>query len=143
MLTERKFIPPINDRFSFLMLIPKTSVLRRTPRRCLLALAMLMTLILSLVARAQNSSTLSQEQMRQFLSTANVMKSKEIGKGLTRPLRLTLSDGVRTHDALFETIEKRTTTVQFVTAGESRTSPTPIISTSQPTRLPCCSGSTT
>jgi hypothetical protein len=48
--------------------------------------------------------------MREFLLSADVIASRETGTGTTRPRRLTLSDGVRTHDALFQTIDERALT---------------------------------
>ena len=46
-------------------------------------------------------------EMREFLLSADVIASRETGTGTTRPHRLTLSDGSRTHDALFQTIDER------------------------------------
>jgi hypothetical protein len=44
--------------------------------------------------------TLTKEQIKQFLLTAKVVKSKQSNKGMTQPWRLTLRDGTVTHDAL-------------------------------------------
>lgn len=49
---------------------------------------------------------LTVEQMKTFLLTAKVIKEKRTSKGITAPSRLTLSDGVTTHDAGFQTIEE-------------------------------------
>jgi hypothetical protein len=49
---------------------------------------------------------LSEEEMRQFLLTAKVIKSEETRKGVTRPRKLTLSDGKLTHDAGFQSIDE-------------------------------------
>lgn len=51
---------------------------------------------------------LSPDQQRQFLLTAKVVDSRPIGRGVTGSLRLTLSDGVLTHDAAFQSIDVRT-----------------------------------
>ena len=40
-----------------------------------------------------------------FLLSAEVIGSQETGTGTTKPRRLTLSDGTRTHDGLFQTID--------------------------------------
>ena len=56
-------------------------------------------------------------EMREFLLSAEVIASRETGAGTTRPRRLTLSDGERTHDALFQTIDKRAATQRL---GRSR-----------------------
>jgi hypothetical protein len=50
---------------------------------------------------------LTLEQRLHFLRTAEVVASKEIGKGVTRPYRLTLSDGTVTHDAAFQAIDEQ------------------------------------
>lgn len=56
---------------------------------------------------------LTEEQIRQFLLTANVVKSRQSRKGITSPYRLTLSDGALTHDASFQAIDERKTMMQF------------------------------
>jgi len=45
--------------------------------------------------------------MRRFLLTADVVRSRPIGKGVTDPWRLTLSDGRLTHDAAFNYVDER------------------------------------
>lgn len=52
---------------------------------------------------------LTRDDMRTFLQKAKVIKSRDLGKGVTRPLRLTLTDGTTTHDAVFQTIDDRAT----------------------------------
>jgi hypothetical protein len=47
---------------------------------------------------------LSEAEMRQFLLKAKVIGSKTSSKGITRPSRLTLSDGRITHDASFQSV---------------------------------------
>src|SRR5579884_2473735 len=49
---------------------------------------------------------LTNDQMKHFLLTAKVVRSKQSGKGITHPLRLTLSDGVITHDAAFQMVDE-------------------------------------
>jgi len=56
---------------------------------------------------------LSEEEMRQFLLTAKVIKSKETSKGITRPHKLTLSDGKLTHDAGFQSIDEFKNVMKF------------------------------
>jgi hypothetical protein len=56
---------------------------------------------------------LSEEEMRQFLLTAKVIKSKETSKGITRPRKLTLSDGKLTHDAGFQVIDEFKNVMKF------------------------------
>ena len=56
--------------------------------------------------RAADETSLSKEQIKQFLLTAKVIASKESSKGVTHPSRLTLSDGTITHDASFQHIDE-------------------------------------
>ena len=44
-----------------------------------------------------------------FLRTARIVKAAPIDKGVTRPRRLTLTDGRLTHDAAFQAVDERTT----------------------------------
>jgi hypothetical protein len=53
---------------------------------------------------AAKEQTLSKEQIKQFLLTAKVVASKQTGKGVTSPWRLTLSNGTVTHDASFQAV---------------------------------------
>jgi hypothetical protein len=71
---------------------------------------------LVIVAAAQTvrtEPTLTEEQQREFLLNANVVNSRQIGKGITNPWRLTLSDGTLTHDAAFQSIDERKPVVQL------------------------------
>jgi hypothetical protein len=54
--------------------------------------------------KLSDEPNLTDEQKEEFLLKAPVVNSKEIGKGITHPWRLTLSDGTLTHDAAFVTI---------------------------------------
>ncbi|MEE8146343.1 MAG: hypothetical protein V3T24_01965, partial [Longimicrobiales bacterium] len=56
---------------------------------------------------AAEEPTLTKEQMRQFLLTAEIVDSAPIGTGVTRPWRLTLSDGTITHAAAFQSVDER------------------------------------
>jgi len=57
--------------------------------------------------RAPSPQVLSPQQKRDFLLTAKVIKSRQGGKGVTLPFRLTLTDGTLTHDASFSTVDER------------------------------------
>lgn len=57
------------------------------------------------------------EQQKEFLKTAKVIGAKTTSKGVTRPSRLTLSNGDLTHDASFQMIDERKTVATF--AGRS------------------------
>jgi hypothetical protein len=62
--------------------------------------------IFSLGARAGDDAPLSNEQIKHFLQTAEIVKSKQSSKGVTHPWRLTLSDGTLTHDASYQPIDE-------------------------------------
>src|SRR5258708_38872741 len=62
--------------------------------------------IFSLGARAGHDAPLSKEQIKHFLQTAEIVKSKQSSKGVTHPWRLTLSDGTLTHDASFQPVDE-------------------------------------
>jgi hypothetical protein len=61
--------------------------------------------LMPLAATAADDTQLTKEQIKQFLQTAPVIKSKQGGAGTTHPWRLTLSDGIITHDASFQPID--------------------------------------
>jgi hypothetical protein len=73
-------------------------------RRSILAVLLCLTFRPCLVAA--DESTLTKEQIKQFLLTAKVVRSEEAKKGVTGTLRLTLSDGTTTHDASFQPIDE-------------------------------------
>ena len=60
---------------------------------------------------------LTVEQMRDFLKTAKIIRSRTTSKGITAPKRLTLSDGVITHDAVFQSVDERQTVANLTGGG--------------------------
>jgi len=64
---------------------------------------------------ATNSSepNLSEDQQREFLLNAKVVASKQLGKGITHPYRLTLTNGTLTHDAAFQSIDDHQPSLQL------------------------------
>ncbi|MBZ5497375.1 MAG: hypothetical protein LAP85_13310 [Acidobacteriia bacterium] len=62
---------------------------------------------------AQEEPKLSEEQMREFLLNAKVLKAKNTPKGVTSPFQLTLSDGNITHDAAFQRINEYKMVMEF------------------------------
>src|SRR5438309_2180376 len=84
----------------------------RLQRIGLLVIA-IVSLICPSSVSAADESTLTNEQIKQFLLTAKVIKSKQSGKGITSPWRLTLSDGTVTHDASFQAVDEHKTSSQF------------------------------
>jgi len=63
--------------------------------------------------RLSDEPNLTDEQKEAFLLKAQVVKSKPIGKGITSPWRLTLSDGTVTHDAAFVSVDERKAVMRF------------------------------
>ena len=57
------------------------------------------------------------EQMKEFLLRAKVTKEKQTTKGITAPSRLTMTDGVLTHDAGFQTIDESKNKMEFAAGG--------------------------
>jgi hypothetical protein len=78
--------------------------LRQQWRRLFVAAAV--CLIGSQAVSAADETTLTKEQIKTFLLKAKVVGSKQSGKGVTSPWRLTLSDGTITHDASFQAIDE-------------------------------------
>ncbi len=60
---------------------------------------------------------LSRDEMRQFLLKAKITKSRDIGKGVTHPYRLTLTDGTLTHDAAFQSVDEHSNIANLNGAG--------------------------
>jgi hypothetical protein len=83
-------------------------------RCCGLIFAALLCLTYRPYVVAADESTLTKEQIKQFLLTAKVVDSREAKKGVTGTLRLTLSDGTITHDASFQPIDEHKSEKKFV-----------------------------
>lgn len=49
---------------------------------------------------------LTDQEMERFLRTAKVVRTRELGKGVTNSLRATLTDGTLTHEAHIQTIDQ-------------------------------------
>jgi hypothetical protein len=56
---------------------------------------------------ARRTAAFTVDQQLTFLKTARVVAAKPIGKGVTGALRLTLTDGVFTHDASFQSVDRQ------------------------------------
>ena len=61
---------------------------------------------------AADEPALTKEQIKQFLLTAKVVKSRQSNKGITNPWRLTLTDGTVTHDASFQAVDEHKARMQ-------------------------------
>lgn len=62
---------------------------------------------------ANNEPNLTDDQKKEFLLNAKVVGSKQLGKGITHPWRLTLSNGTLTHDAAFQPVDERKPYMRF------------------------------
>lgn len=69
-------------------------------------IGVLVCLIAPVVAPAADETSLTKDQIKEFLQTAEVIKSTPSSKGVTHPFRLTLSNGTLTHDASFQPINE-------------------------------------
>jgi hypothetical protein len=85
--------------------------------RARLSFVLTVILLASLSVRAgagqAAAPALSRDEARQFLASARIVKGKDAAKGVTRPVRLTLTDGTVTHDALFSSIDERKAVERF------------------------------
>ncbi len=59
----------------------------------------------------------SRAAQAEFLRTAKVVRSRVLSSGVTSPFRLTLSDGVVTHDAAFQSVDERRSRADFGARG--------------------------
>ena len=66
-------------------------------------------------ALGASGNTLTRDEQVQFLQTARIVSSHDVGKGITHPLLVTLSDGTVTHDAIFSTVDDREAIMRFQT----------------------------
>jgi len=65
----------------------------------------------ALCASAQTAP--SREEKSEFLRSARVVSHKDISKGVTRPIRVTLTNGTLTHDAAFSAVDEHTAIMRF------------------------------
>jgi hypothetical protein len=91
--------------------------MRITGTRCpalVVALVLGLTSLYCVAASDQAAdSQLTKEQVKNFLLTAKVIKSRDSSTGITHPLRLTLSDGNITHDASFQSVDEHKNLEEF------------------------------
>ena len=62
---------------------------------------------------APSQTELSREEKAQFLLTARIISSHNIPKGITSPIRETLTNGTLTHDAVFSTVDEHIGVMKF------------------------------
>src|SRR5215469_14659264 len=75
--------------------------------------AVTMCVIVMPLATVADDTTLTKEQIKEFLLSAKIVGAKDSSKGITHPVRLTLSDAKVTHDASFQGINEHKTNVQM------------------------------
>jgi hypothetical protein len=81
--------------------------MQELPRRLTSPLVVVLACVLfPVVTLAADETSLSKDQIKQFLRTAEIIKSKPSSKGVTHPWRLTLSNGTITHDASFQSVDE-------------------------------------
>jgi hypothetical protein len=85
--------------------------MRELSKRLVIPLFIILTSIIIPLSLPWNSAAaddepLTKDQIKQFLQTADVIKSKPSPRGVTHPLRLTLSNGAITHDASFQAVDE-------------------------------------
>lgn len=69
------------------------------------------------LAAAPAAPKLGPAAQAEFLRTAKVIRSRQLSSGVTSPYRLTLSDGVVTHDAGFQSVDERRAQADFGNRG--------------------------
>jgi hypothetical protein len=67
------------------------------------------------IAAAQSPAEVAARS--EFLRTARVVRSQRLSTGVTSPYRLTLSDGVTTHDASFQAVDEHVSKADFGSRG--------------------------
>ena len=77
--------------------------------------AVLVLLTLAQAAPTVPAAPLDQEAAKHFLLTAKIGKIKTLSTGVTRPRRVTLSDGTLTHDAVFQIVDESKSIERFPT----------------------------
>jgi hypothetical protein len=105
---KEKLFPEVLGRT--VQTISEVPLMRELSRRLVLPLFIIFSCIIPLSvpwqALAADDEPLNKEQIKQFLKTADIVKSHQSGKGVTHPYRLTLSNGTLTHDASFQPIDE-------------------------------------
>ncbi len=90
----------------------------RTNRAHFTLLLASVLIVLSTCCLAQEKLQLTQEQQRQFLLSAKVIRYKQLSQGITKSYLLILSDGKMTHDAHFQSINERRSYKELERGGE-------------------------
>ena len=75
----------------------------------------------SVAAAPAAAPQLTVEQMKDFLKTAKIIRSRQTSKGVTAPKRVTLSNGSLTHDAVFQAVDERRMVANLSGGGRQAT----------------------
>lgn len=82
-------------------------------RACVLRACIWGVVLLSTGSSQALAQTLSSRDKAHFLANARIVESSDLPKGVTQPVRMTLTDGTLTHDAVFSTIDERIPIMRF------------------------------
>lgn len=93
---------------------------RPIPLSLLLACVLASAVVCVRPAAAADDSTLTADQIKQFLLTAPIVANKSSKKGTSDTLRLTLSDGKLTHDASFQSLDEHKMEMKFANGTVER-----------------------
>jgi len=66
-----------------------------------------------MLSARETSPALTRDKQAEFLATARIVSHKNIPKGVTHPIRLTLTDGTVTHDAAFSSVNENKPIMHF------------------------------
>jgi hypothetical protein len=86
--------------------------MKGTPMK-LFRLAILVPLVVSLSSAWGQNQTLTKDQMKDFLTRAKIVSSRQSEKGITHPYRLTLKDDIVTHDGSFQSVDEHAASRKF------------------------------
>ena len=63
--------------------------------------------LVHIVSARTSAQPLDKTQIEEFMLTAEIVAAEPIGRGVTQPWRLTLSDGTLMHDVAFQSVNER------------------------------------
>jgi hypothetical protein len=86
--------------------------------RAAIGLLIAPSVLLLLAENPAASSALSRTEKEEFLTKAQIVKSKHVSTGITGTYRVTMTDGRLTHDASVQPIDEAKTTYQTAAGTE-------------------------
>lgn len=75
-------------------------------------------LVVALLLVVGGDEPRTREEIEAFMRAAKVVRVQELNTGVTRPMRLTLTDGAATHDAAFQAVDEQKS--EFTPVGGPR-----------------------